>query len=200
MMMMMMMIILFSEIFFIFVFLSCLSFTSSFFFFFPIFLSNCLHKFTYSSQAYFILSSLHFYSPFFMSTLLSSLLLYSLQFYSILVTSILFSSIILFFLYFSSLLYSTLFFSFLFFPTHHCSYLSFSPFRASQATSIPTKIYAVEKNLHAVITLRNRALSEEWENVQIIEKGEVVSTHVPSQNAYIFLFSLSLLSSPFILF
>ena len=50
-------------------------------------------------------------------------------------------------------------------------YTLFSSFcRASQATGIPTKIFAVEKNLHAVITLRNRAVSEEWENVQIIEK------------------------------
>ena len=43
--------------------------------------------------------------------------------------------------------------------------------RASKSTGVPVRIYAVEKNLHAVITLRNRAVAEEWENVRIIEKG-----------------------------
>jgi tRNA G37 N-methylase Trm5 len=42
--------------------------------------------------------------------------------------------------------------------------------RASLSTGVLTRIYAVEKNLHAVITLRNRAVAEEWANVQIIEK------------------------------
>ena len=47
--------------------------------------------------------------------------------------------------------------------------------RASGITGVPTRIYAVEKNLHAVITLRNRAVVEEWDNVRIIEKGDLIS-------------------------
>lgn len=44
-------------------------------------------------------------------------------------------------------------------------------FRASQTTNVPARIYAIEKNLHAVITLRNRAVAEEWgDDVQIIGK------------------------------
>jgi hypothetical protein len=44
-------------------------------------------------------------------------------------------------------------------------------FRASQSTNVPARIYAIEKNLHAVITLRNRAVAEEWgDDVQIIGK------------------------------
>ena len=50
--------------------------------------------------------------------------------------------------------------------------LLFSSLRASKASGVPIKILAVEKNLHAVITLRNRAVTEEWENVQIIQKGK----------------------------
>jgi hypothetical protein len=44
-------------------------------------------------------------------------------------------------------------------------------FRASQSTNVSARIYAIEKNLHAVITLRNRAVAEEWgDDVQIIGK------------------------------
>jgi hypothetical protein len=44
-------------------------------------------------------------------------------------------------------------------------------FRASQSTNVPARIYAIEKNLHAVITLRNRAVAEEWgDGLQIIQK------------------------------
>lgn len=34
----------------------------------------------------------------------------------------------------------------------------------------PLKLYAVEKNPNAVITLRNRAIMDKWENVTIIAK------------------------------
>ena len=43
--------------------------------------------------------------------------------------------------------------------------------RASETTGVPVRIYAVEKNLHAVITLRNRAVAENWDNVRVIAKG-----------------------------
>ena len=164
---------------------SFFSLLSSFFF-----LSSFLIAFInllFLGLLYFILfSSLLFSSLLFSFLLLSYLLLSFLLFSSLLLSSLFFFSLFFAFvlisllLFSSFLIFSTLIYSFLFFPTHHCSHLFFSPFRASQATGIPTKIYAVEKNLHAVITLRNRALSEEWENVQIIEKGEVVSTHIPS--------------------
>lgn len=38
---------------------------------------------------------------------------------------------------------------------------------ASLAVDIPVKVYAVEKNPNAVITLRNRIITERWDNVQI---------------------------------
>lgn len=36
---------------------------------------------------------------------------------------------------------------------------------ASSSTSIPIRVFAVEKNTNAVITLRNRCLTESWSNV-----------------------------------
>ena len=36
---------------------------------------------------------------------------------------------------------------------------------ASHTTDIPIKIFAVEKNVNAVITLRNRCVTESWSNV-----------------------------------
>jgi protein arginine N-methyltransferase 5 len=39
---------------------------------------------------------------------------------------------------------------------------------ASSSTGVPIKIYAVEKNMNAVITLRNRVLTELWSNVTVI--------------------------------
>eukprot|EP00596_Hydrurales_sp_CCMP1899_P008489 CAMPEP_0119051778 /NCGR_PEP_ID=MMETSP1177-20130426/73282_1 /TAXON_ID=2985 /ORGANISM="Ochromonas sp, Strain CCMP1899" /LENGTH=677 /DNA_ID=CAMNT_0007031099 /DNA_START=71 /DNA_END=2101 /DNA_ORIENTATION=+ len=43
--------------------------------------------------------------------------------------------------------------------------------RASEHTHVPVRVYAIEKNLHAVITLRNRAVAEEWgSDVKIINK------------------------------
>ena len=39
---------------------------------------------------------------------------------------------------------------------------------ASSTTSVPIKIYAVEKNMNAVVTLRNRVLTELWTNVTVI--------------------------------
>ena len=36
---------------------------------------------------------------------------------------------------------------------------------ASSTTEIPVKVYAVEKNANAVITLRNRRITECWSNV-----------------------------------
>ena len=53
-------------------------------------------------------------------------------------------------------------------------YTVYLPHRASGMTGVPTRIYAVEKNLHAVITLRNRAIVEEWDNVRIVEKGGLI--------------------------
>ena len=79
-------------------------------------------------------------------------------------------------------------------------YTLFSSFcRASQATGIPTKIFAVEKNLHAVITLRNRAVSEEWENVQIIEKGEFIPQYFCYYICLFYSLSCSMLSLLFFL-
>lgn len=39
---------------------------------------------------------------------------------------------------------------------------------ASAATGIPVKVYAIEKNENAVITLRNRVLTEYWTNVTVV--------------------------------
>ncbi len=39
---------------------------------------------------------------------------------------------------------------------------------ASFQTSIPVKVYAVEKNRNAVITLRNRCKAESWDNVEVV--------------------------------
>jgi protein arginine N-methyltransferase 5 len=39
---------------------------------------------------------------------------------------------------------------------------------ASKSTKIPVKIYAVEKNLNAVITLRNRVITDDWDCVTVI--------------------------------
>lgn len=39
---------------------------------------------------------------------------------------------------------------------------------ASSTTNVPVRIYAVEKNANAVITLRNRVLTEFWTNVTVI--------------------------------
>lgn len=41
---------------------------------------------------------------------------------------------------------------------------------ASCHTNIPVRVYAVEKNRYAVVTLRNRVLSERWDNVKIISQ------------------------------
>ena len=80
-------------------------------------------------------------------------------------------------------------------------YTLFSSFcRASQATGIPTKIVAVEKNLHAVITLRNRAVTEEWENVQIIEKGEFIPEYFCVYICFFYSLSCSMLSLLFFLY
>ena len=39
---------------------------------------------------------------------------------------------------------------------------------ASSLTNIPIRVYAIEKNANAVITLRNRAITEFWSNVTIV--------------------------------
>jgi protein arginine N-methyltransferase 5 len=39
---------------------------------------------------------------------------------------------------------------------------------ASYSTGVPIRVYAVEKNQNAVITLRNRVLTERWTNVDVI--------------------------------
>ena len=62
--------------------------------------------------------------------------------------------------------------------TTHSMHQLQCPHRASKSTGVPARIYAVEKNLHAVITLRNRAVVEEWENVRIIEKGKYTAVSV----------------------
>ena len=36
---------------------------------------------------------------------------------------------------------------------------------ASSSTNIPIRVFAVEKNTNAVITLRNRCVTESWNNV-----------------------------------
>lgn len=41
---------------------------------------------------------------------------------------------------------------------------------ASSSTGVPIRVYAIEKNENAIITLRNRAQTEFWTNVTIIEQ------------------------------
>ncbi len=41
---------------------------------------------------------------------------------------------------------------------------------AAYTVDVPVRIYAVEKNCNAVITLRNRVLTERWSNVEVVEK------------------------------
>lgn len=45
----------------------------------------------------------------------------------------------------------------------------------------PLKVYAVEKNANAIITLRNRAIMDKWTNVTIVAKDmrEFVSVPCP---------------------
>eukprot|EP00602_Paraphysomonas_sp_CaronLab_P011254 CAMPEP_0185043872 /NCGR_PEP_ID=MMETSP1103-20130426/43145_1 /TAXON_ID=36769 /ORGANISM="Paraphysomonas bandaiensis, Strain Caron Lab Isolate" /LENGTH=294 /DNA_ID=CAMNT_0027584095 /DNA_START=825 /DNA_END=1706 /DNA_ORIENTATION=- len=39
---------------------------------------------------------------------------------------------------------------------------------ASSSTGVPVKVYAVEKNRNAVVTLRNRCKVEAWDNVEVV--------------------------------
>lgn len=41
---------------------------------------------------------------------------------------------------------------------------------AGETAGRALKVYAVEKNANAVITLRNRAIMDEWTNVTIVAK------------------------------
>ena len=56
---------------------------------------------------------------------------------------------------------------------------------AARLANVIIRVYAVEKNMNAVITLRNRALTEMWDNVTIVA-GDIrsASTHPsPSEQA-----------------
>ena len=56
---------------------------------------------------------------------------------------------------------------------------------AARLANVVIRVYAVEKNMNAVITLRNRALTEMWDNVTIVA-GDMrsASTHPsPSEQA-----------------
>lgn len=39
---------------------------------------------------------------------------------------------------------------------------------ASTAVGVPVRVYAVEKNVHAIVTLRNRRITERWDNVTVV--------------------------------
>jgi protein arginine N-methyltransferase 5 len=44
--------------------------------------------------------------------------------------------------------------------------------------NVPIRVYAVEKNMNAVVTLRNRVISEMWSNVTVIA-GDMRSCRPP---------------------
>ena len=48
---------------------------------------------------------------------------------------------------------------------------------ASVTTEVPIRVYAVEKNRNAIVTLRNRVLSELWTNVTVIA-GTLLTTYL----------------------
>ena len=52
---------------------------------------------------------------------------------------------------------------------------------ASSSTGVPIRVYAVEKNMNAVVTLRNRVLTELWTNVTVIAGKDTIIIFLPQQ-------------------